>query len=124
MRASRYLLDSVSKRRIEYMPSASYKIAKRVLSKLGLWESLSLAWLHDVRRLASVSRGDKCIFQILGVPRSGTTVLAAKLSNHPRMICLNEPFLVWRETGEITITQTQRRCGFAEKVSMAPHKLI
>jgi sulfotransferase family protein len=124
MRASRCLLASVSKRLIEYMPSATYRIAKRALSKLGLWEPISLAWLHDVRRLASVSRGDKCVFQIVGVPRSGTTVLAAKLSNHPRMICLNEPFLVWRETGEITITQTQRRWGFAEKVSMVPHKLI
>ena len=98
------------------MAGLAFRIFHSTLSKLGFWDSFAQTYLRDGRRLRSIPRNGKCLFQVVGVPRSGTTVMAAKLSNHPRIICLNEPYLIWQRKGEMAMTPAQQARGLPARV--------
>lgn len=44
------------------------------------------------------------IFQVFGLPRSGTSILCNCLDSHPKTICLSEPFLSWLCTGQYKLS--------------------
>ncbi len=45
------------------------------------------------------------LFFVLGVPRSGTTLLCSKLAGHPGAICLDEPWLHWQRFGKFPLPE-------------------
>ncbi|WP_423824919.1 sulfotransferase [Salinibacter ruber] len=49
--------------------------------------------------LRRIPRHDTKIAQIVGAPRSGTTLLATMLDTHSQAVCLIEPFLAWLKEG-------------------------
>ena len=48
--------------------------------------------MFDSKRLARVASAEKRLFQIVGVARSGTTLLCRSVDLHPHLVCFNEPF--------------------------------
>lgn len=62
-------------------------------------------------------KGNLKLFQIFGVPRSGTTLLASIIDNHNNAICLIEPILSLQTQGSVIIDE-KYQIGFREKQSL------
>lgn len=86
--------------------SLPYRAIRRLLGEVSLtkiWEYLSAYYLWHAFPLNGKSLR---LFQIVGVPRSGTTLLCGLLASHSRVICLSEPLLKNREArGDIKALQ-------------------
>lgn len=79
--------------------SISYRALRRLLGTIGLvkaWEYLSSYYLWNAFPLSGKSQR---LFQVVGVPRSGTTLLSSLLDAHSEIICLSEPFHQWKFDG-------------------------
>lgn len=81
--------------------SKSRLAGARIADALGLdrtRDRLRGAFAMDTARLGRLD-GNARIFQVVGVPRSGTTILSVALNAHPEAVCLVEPFLSWLKRG-------------------------
>ncbi|MCR9097519.1 MAG: sulfotransferase [bacterium] len=56
------------------------------------WQRASSGFVFDSTKLASIDDSEKRVFQIVGVARSGTTLLCRAIDLHPGLVCFNEPF--------------------------------
>jgi len=56
-----------------------------------------------------IARGAEHHFLVVGVPRSGTTLLSSKLAGHPDAICLDEPWLHWQRFGKFPLPERAAR---------------
>ena len=74
--------------------------------------------------LGRIPRNGKMIFQVVGLPRSGTTLLALIIDNHSEAVCLIEPFLSWLSRGifDVKIMDTPR--FLTQFRLLPPHKII
>lgn len=64
-----------------------------------LWERLLRYYAFRSSQLANINRHGSQIIQIVGVPRSGTTLLAAMVGSHSKATSLIEPYLAWLQRG-------------------------
>ena len=91
--------------------SLSYRAIRRLLGEIELikaWEYLSSYYLWHAFPLDG---RDHRLFQIVGVPRSGTTLLCALLASHSKVICLSEPYHQWKYDGFVDITDFAELLG-------------
>jgi hypothetical protein len=91
--------------------SLSYRAIRRSLGAVGLikaWEYLSSYYLW---RAFPLNGRDHRLFQIVGVPRSGTTLLCALLASHSKVICLSEPYHQWKYDGFVDTTDFSELLG-------------
>lgn len=61
-----------------------------------VWEQLSSFYLWNAFPLDGK---ENRLFQVVGVPRSGTTLLCSMLNSHSKIICLSEPYHQWKYDG-------------------------
>ena len=89
------------------------------------WSELIGSYAMSSNALKAIPRHGKTIYQVVGLPRSGTTVLAASLENRRDTICLIEPYLSWLTRGYFEFTG---RKNPAERMRMVynkpPHQFI
>lgn len=79
--------------------SITYRVLRRVLGEVGLtkvWEHISSFYLWNAFPL---NGKDPRLFQVVGIPRSGTTLLCSSLDSHSRIICISEPYHQWKHNG-------------------------
>lgn len=79
---------------------AFFATARRICQAIGLsgtWNRWLAKRCFRNDLLKRIPRDGKRLFQVVGVPRSGTTLLGACLDNHPEVICLLEPHRSWLE---------------------------
>jgi hypothetical protein len=57
-------------------------------------------------KLAQLERCNQKLFQLVGIPRSGTSILSVALDSHPGMICLSEPYLSWLQGGRFQLSRS------------------
>lgn len=84
---------------------ATHRALKGFFSKIGqqnIWGQLVYKRSH--KALKSINRGGKNLFQIVGVARSGTTLLSVGINSHPKALCLLEPYLSWFEQGHFSFS--------------------
>lgn len=90
---------------------------------------LGLADLRDRRRVSAVMdarllRNDPTgarVFQVVGIPRSGTTILSVALNAHPDVVCLIEPFLSYLKSGSLNCPDSE---GNTDMRRDRPHEVI
>lgn len=73
------------------------------------------------KALKKYGRQGKKIFQIVGVPRSGTTMLSMAIDGVDNAACITEPYLSWLTTGHIDYKE---KTGKVTRSYSSPHKLI
>ena len=89
--------------------SVIYRGLRRLLGELGLtkiWEQGSSYYLWHAFPLK-----DPRLFQVVGVPRSGTTLLCSILASHSKVICLSEPYHQWKYDGIVFTEETSHIVG-------------
>lgn len=106
------------------MPNTAYRITRRFLDRVNLWGPFSAKVCKNSSALKAIPRQGKRIFQVIGLDRSGTTLLASKLSNHPKVICLIEPYFRWQHSGEILLDREVRPEWPENASGKLPHRLI
>ena len=82
-----------------------------MLGELGLtkvWEQASAYYLWHAFPLK-----DQRLFQVVGVPRSGTTLLCSILASHSKVICLSEPYHQWKFDGFVFTEEVSHIVGCA-----------
>jgi len=75
----------------------------RTFKKVGFektWEKFLGRYAMSTRALKRIPRYESLIIQVVGTPRSGTTLLASMLDSHSQAVCLIEPFLAWLKKGQ------------------------
>ncbi len=73
----------------------TFVLLNTAFSRLGwsrAWQRASSRFVFDSKRLARAASSEKKLFQIVGVARSGTTLLCRSVDLHPDLVCFNEPF--------------------------------
>jgi hypothetical protein len=73
------------------------------LGLIGIWQRSLSKYALNSKHLGNIPRNGKKIFQLVGLPRSGTTLLASIIDNHPNAVCLIEPYLSWIRRGVFDI---------------------
>lgn len=101
----------------------------RLFASIGLrsvWEGalsravMSTRVLEDARSCSSDTR----LTQIVGTPRSGSTLLSTIVDTHPKALCLAEPFLAWLKKGEFEYNWDEINLPLSRPGHGRPHKLI
>jgi hypothetical protein len=59
------------------------------------WRQLAHRDVWSSTPLSGIDRSSKTLFQLAGVARSGTTLLAGLVDQQPDALCLSEPFRSW-----------------------------
>lgn len=105
---------------------------KDIIQKLHFLRSLKRIY-HKIQNsyginsmaLGKIKKDTKCIFQVIGVPRSGTTILTVGLDSMQNIVCLSEPHLLWLKEGYFYYNP-KKYSGNQNwvKVTIPPHKLI
>lgn len=98
---------------------------ERLVAKAGLkahWNQILRRYAMRSSLLENIPRQGCKIAQVVGTPRSGSTLLSTMLDAHSKVVCLIEPFLAWLKHGKFEYdwgqTVLQR---FAER---RPHRLL
>jgi len=79
-------------------------LIERIASKIGLrdeWDNVLARYAMRSSLIRQIPRRGSRIVQVVGTPRSGTTLLSAMLDSHTRAICLIEPYLGWLKYGKV-----------------------
>jgi len=63
------------------------------------WQRLTRDHVMDSKALASVDRNGHKLFQVVGMARSGTTLVTRMLDSNAQMICFSEPYHSWYMRG-------------------------
>jgi hypothetical protein len=74
------------------------RASRGVSSRVGLrgpWQRLASHEVWSRAPLSEIDRSGKKLFQLAGVPRSGTTLLSGLVDQQPDALCLSEPFRSW-----------------------------
>jgi hypothetical protein len=101
--------------------SLLFDLGRCGLTALGLgrsWQRLVRDRYQNSGSLKAVPRGGARLFQVVGMARSGTTLLARRLGAHPQAECLMEPYLSWILHGRLETSDGGRK--FRE----APHRAL
>ena len=79
------------------------KFLDRAFKKIGYeetWEEFLSGYAMSTTALKRIPRHETQIIQVVGTPRSGSTLLATMLDAHSQAVCLIEPYLAWLKHGE------------------------
>ncbi len=110
------------KRMNDIRGSFLYRGIRRLFGELGridIWERISSYYLWNCHKLYKSQR----LFQVIGVTRSGTTLLCSFLDSHSQVICLSEPYHQWKYDGVIN-TESIKDIVNAKLYRGHPSKLI
>jgi hypothetical protein len=81
--------------------------AQQTLGSTGLtqrWRCQLSDAIMSSHKLAKLKRHNQKLFQLIGIPRSGTSILSVALDSHPDIICLSEPYLSWLQGGRFQLS--------------------
>jgi hypothetical protein len=109
------------------MQIAVFRFAQKLFFALGLssiWNGIVVPYGMSSEALRAIPRSKSCVFQIVGVPRSGTTLLATRFDGHPNITCLVEPYLSWLQRGYFEYDGGVNDLNYHEKYNKPPHFLI
>jgi hypothetical protein len=119
------------------------RASRRASGRIGLrepWQRLANREVWSAARVSEVDRSGKTLFQLVGVARSGTTLLAGLLDQQPDALCLSEPFRAWVMRGssryhggewsghpsrlleDLCRTRPERCIGFKETFYTSEHR--
>jgi hypothetical protein len=74
------------------------RISRGPSRRLGLgsaWQHLASRNVWSSRPLSAIDCGDKTLFQVVGVARSGTTLLSGLIDQQSGVVCVSEPYRAW-----------------------------
>lgn len=89
------------------------------------WERLLSRCVMSSSALRQIPRRGTQVIQVVGTPRSGSTLLATMLNAHSQVACLLEPYLAWLKHGKYEYDWKEIGGSDAERFSrQQPHRLF
>lgn len=89
------------------------------------WKSLLQHYAMSSTALRGIPRDGTVVAQVVGTPRSGSTLLATMIDGHSEAACLIEPFLAWLQFGSFDYNWNKFSLEDVERFRYwCPHKLI